>query len=68
MDMGEFEATLIELKVNKKSVTYLLKDSARKVDITDYLLDRKTQLNCVWLEVQEICLDHFTRLIPDAAV
>ena len=46
--MGEFEATLIELKVNKKSVTYLLKDSARKVDITDYLLDRENTIElCV---------------------
>ena len=48
LDMGEFEATLIELKVNKKSVTYLLKDSARKVDITDYLLDRENTIElCV---------------------
>ena len=48
LDMGEFEATLIELKVNEKSVTYLLKDSARKVDITDYLLDRENTIElCV---------------------
>ena len=46
--MGEFAASLIELKVNGKSVAYLLKDSARRADITDYLLDKENSVElCV---------------------
>lgn len=48
LEMGEFAASLIELKVNGKSVAYLLKDSARRADITDYLLDKENSVElCV---------------------
>lgn len=48
LDMGHFEATLIELKANDRNVTYLLKESAKRVDITDYLLDEENNIElCV---------------------
>lgn len=48
LDMGDFEATLVELKVNERVVSYLLKDSERRTDITDYLLNRENSIElCV---------------------